>query len=97
MTTDMTRSCQTSKHDLERLQCRKRFTNSDNGLCRQCNGSGSNEVCDLGIRLLDIPTSLDDFNRYIDSQIELNKVNHNLSEADYKVEQESELKKKANR
>jgi hypothetical protein len=46
------------------------------------------------IRLLDIPTSSDDFDRYIESQIELNKVNHNLSEADYKIEQESELKKK---
>ena len=34
------------------------------------------------IRLLDIPTSSDDFDRYIESQIELNKVNHNLSEAD---------------
>ena len=46
------------------------------------------------IRLLDIPTSSDDFDRYIESQIELDKVNHNLSEADYKIEQESELKKK---
>jgi hypothetical protein len=46
------------------------------------------------IRLLDIPTSSDDFDRYIESQIELNKVNHNLSEADYKIDQESELKKK---
>jgi hypothetical protein len=46
------------------------------------------------IRLVDIPTSSDDFDRYIDSQIELNKLNHNLSEADYKIEQESELKKK---
>jgi hypothetical protein len=46
------------------------------------------------IRLLDIPTSSDDFDRYIESQIELNKVNHNLSEADYKIEQETELKKK---
>jgi hypothetical protein len=46
------------------------------------------------IRLLDIPTLSDEFDRYIESQIELNKVNHNLSEADYKIEQESELKKK---
>jgi hypothetical protein len=46
------------------------------------------------IRLVDTPTSSDDFDRYIDSQIELNKLNHNLSEADYKIEQESELKKK---
>jgi hypothetical protein len=46
------------------------------------------------IRLLDIPTSSGEFDRYIESQIELNKVNHNLSEADYKIEQESELKKK---
>src|SRR5215831_2696713 len=46
------------------------------------------------IRLLDIPTSSDDFDRYIESQIELDKVNHNLSEEDYKIEQESELKKK---
>src|SRR5215469_9664511 len=46
------------------------------------------------IRLLDIPTSSDDFDRYIESQIELEKVNHNLSEEDYKIEQESELKKK---
>ena len=44
------------------------------------------------IRLLDIPTSSDDFDRYIESQIELDKVNHNLSEEDYKIE--SELKKK---
>jgi hypothetical protein len=29
-----------------------------------------------------------------ESQIELNKVNHNLSEADYKTEQEGELKEK---
>ena len=43
---------------------------------------------------MDIPTSSDEFDRYIESQIELNKVNHNLSEADYKIEQESELKKK---
>ena len=34
------------------------------------------------------------FDRYIESQIELDIVNHNLSEADYKIEQESELKKK---
>ena len=46
------------------------------------------------IRLLDIPTSSDDFDRYMESQIELDKVNHNLSEADYKIEQECELKKK---
>jgi hypothetical protein len=46
------------------------------------------------IRLLDIPTSSDEFDRYIESQIELDKVNHNLSEADYKIEQESELKRK---
>jgi hypothetical protein len=46
------------------------------------------------IRLLDIPTSSDDFDRYIESQIELDKVNHNLSEADYKIEQACELKKK---
>jgi hypothetical protein len=46
------------------------------------------------IGLLDIPTSSDDFDRYIESQIELNKLNANLSEADYKIEQESELKKK---
>jgi hypothetical protein len=46
------------------------------------------------IRLLDIPTSSDDFDRYIESQIELNKLNNYLSEADYKIEQESELKKK---
>ncbi|MGA9151681.1 MAG: hypothetical protein WBZ36_13975 [Candidatus Nitrosopolaris sp.] len=46
-------------------------------------------------RLLDIPTSSDDFACYIESQIELNKVNHSLSQADYKIEQqESELKKK---
>ncbi len=46
------------------------------------------------IRLLYIPTSSDEFDRYIYSQIELNKVNHNLLEADYKIEQENELKKK---
>jgi hypothetical protein len=46
------------------------------------------------IRLLDIPTSSDDFDRYIESQIELNKLNNYLSDADYKIEQESELKKK---
>ncbi len=46
------------------------------------------------IRLLDIPTSSDEFDRYIESQIELNKLNNLLSEADYKIEQESELKKK---
>jgi hypothetical protein len=46
------------------------------------------------IRLLEIPTSSDDFDRYIESQITLNKLNTNLSQADYKIEQESELKKK---
>jgi hypothetical protein len=46
------------------------------------------------IRLLEIPTSLDDFDRYIESQIALNKLNTNLSKEDYKIEQESELKKK---
>ena len=45
------------------------------------------------IRLLEIPTSSDDFDRYIESQIALNKLNANLSEAN-KIEQESELKKK---
>jgi len=39
-------------------------------------------------------TSSDDFDRYIESQIELNKLHNYLSEADYKIEQESELKKK---
>lgn len=46
------------------------------------------------IRLLDIPTSSDDFDRYIESQITLNKLNTNLSEEDHKTEQESELKRK---
>ena len=46
------------------------------------------------IRLLDIPTSSDDFDRYIESQIVLNKLNTNLSDEDYKIEQESELKRK---
>jgi hypothetical protein len=46
------------------------------------------------IRLLNIPTSSGDFDRYIESQIELNKLNNYLSEADYNIEQESELKKK---
>jgi hypothetical protein len=46
------------------------------------------------IRLLDIPTSSDDFDGYIESQIALNKLNTKLSEVDYKIEQESELKKK---
>lgn len=46
------------------------------------------------IRLLEIPTSSDDFDRYIESQIAVNKLNTNLSEVDYKIEQESELKKK---
>ena len=46
------------------------------------------------IRLLDMPTYSDDFDRYIESQIELTKLNNNLSEADYKIEKESELKKK---
>jgi signal recognition particle GTPase len=45
------------------------------------------------IRLLSIPTSSDDFDRYIESQITLNKLNANLSEED-KIEQESELKRK---
>src|SRR5215471_19637083 len=46
------------------------------------------------IRLLDIPTSSDDFDRYIESQIALYKLNTNLSEEDYVIEQESELKRK---
>ena len=46
------------------------------------------------IRLLDIPTSSDDFDKYIESQIELNKLNNYLSEGDYNMEQERELKKK---
>lgn len=49
------------------------------------------------IRILDIPTSLDDFDRYLESQIELNKLNNILSEgtSDYnKEEQGSELRKK---
>jgi hypothetical protein len=46
------------------------------------------------ITLLDIPTSLDDFDRYIESQITLNKLNANLSQVDYKIEQKSELTKK---
>jgi hypothetical protein len=46
------------------------------------------------IRLLEIPTSSDVFDRYIESQIALNKLNTNLSQSDYKIEQESELKKK---
>ena len=45
------------------------------------------------IRLLSIPTSTDDFDRYIESQITLNKLNANLSE-EHKTEQESELKRK---
>ena len=49
-------------------------------------------ISDL-FRLLEIPTSSDDFDRYIESQIALNKLNANLSEAN-KIEQESELKKK---
>lgn len=48
------------------------------------------------IRILDIPTSSDDFDKYIESQIELNKLNNNFSKvpSDYKEEQESELRKK---
>jgi hypothetical protein len=46
------------------------------------------------IRLMEIPTSSDDFDQYIESQIALNKLNANLSEAYYEIEQESELKKK---
>ena len=55
--------------------------------------SGSKENFNT-IRLLDIPTSSDDFDRYIESQITLNKLNTNLSEEDYVTEQESELKRK---
>ena len=46
------------------------------------------------IRLLEIPTSSDDFDRYMESQIALYKLNTNLSEEDNKAEQESELKRK---
>jgi hypothetical protein len=46
------------------------------------------------MRLLDIPTSSDAFDRYIESQIALNKLNTNLSEEEYETEQESELKRK---
>ncbi len=49
------------------------------------------------IRLLDIPTSSDDFDRYLESQIELNKLNNNLSDVTSdcdKEEQGSELRKK---
>src|SRR5262249_2157971 len=54
--------------------------------------SGSKENFNT-IRLLEIPTSSDDFDRYIESQIALNKLNANLSEVDFKIEQETELKK----
>ncbi len=42
------------------------------------------------IRMLDIPTSSDDFDRYIESQIELVKLNNNLSEriTFYNIEEE---------
>src|SRR5215831_718355 len=46
------------------------------------------------IRLLDVPTSSDAFDRYIESQIALYKLNINLSEEDCRAEQESELKRK---
>jgi len=46
------------------------------------------------IRLMEIPTSSDDFDQYIESQIALNKLNANLSETYYEIEKESELKKK---
>jgi hypothetical protein len=49
------------------------------------------------IRILDIPTSSDDFDKYIESQIELNKLNNNLSKvpSDYNnEEQENELRKR---
>ena len=36
------------------------------------------------IRVLDIPTSSDEFDRYIESEIALNKLNTNLSKVDYK-------------
>ena len=42
---------------------------------------------------MEIPTSSDDFDEYIESQIALNKLNANLSEVDFKIEQETELKK----
>jgi len=46
------------------------------------------------VRLLEIPTSSDEFDQYIESEVALIKLNANFSEADYNIEQESELKKK---
>ena len=46
------------------------------------------------VRLLEIPTSSDEFDQYIESEVALIKLNANFSEADYMIEQESELKKK---
>jgi hypothetical protein len=48
------------------------------------------------IRILNIPTSSDDFDKYIESQIELSKLNNNLSDGttDYNEEQQrSEIRK----
>src|SRR5215467_11314683 len=46
------------------------------------------------VRLLEIPTSSDEFDQYIESEVALNKLNTNLLEEDYKIEQENELKNK---
>ncbi|MGC1927776.1 MAG: hypothetical protein WA667_02285 [Candidatus Nitrosopolaris sp.] len=48
------------------------------------------------IRILDIPTSSDDFDKYIESQIEISKLNNNLSDriTDYnEEEQRREIRK----
>jgi predicted transcriptional regulator len=49
----------------------------------------SKEIYDT-IRILDIPTSSDDFDKYIESQMNLAKLNNNLSEriTDYNIEEE---------
>jgi hypothetical protein len=54
------------------------FSNHDNSISMDENPR-SKENYDT-IKILDIPTSSDDFDRYIESQIELNKLNNNLSD-----------------
>ena len=39
------------------------------------------------VRLLEIPTSSDEFDRYMESEVALIKLNANFSEADYMIEQ----------
>lgn len=55
------------------------FSGQDNSVLSTNENPRSKENYDT-IRILDIPTSSDDFDKYIESQMELAKLNNNLSD-----------------